>query len=145
MKKIYLNFKGSDRNKKIIYIFIATIFTAMIAWSIQQFIRVAILDYRFFNGTTWGANESDYWMDFFNVNFWTQKNFNPYTSDFKSSYPPLILVISKLFSFLADYSHGSPDASNSVLGIMSYHLVFIGFTALSVMAWLSIMKKKDTL
>jgi hypothetical protein len=25
---------------------------------------------------------------------------------------------------------------------MSYHLVFIGFTALSVMAWLSIMKKK---
>ena len=142
MKALYARFKDLDRQKKIIFIFITTIFVGMIAWSIQQFIRVAILDYRFFNGTTWGANESDYWMDFFNVNFWTQKNFNPYTSDFRSSYPPLILVISKVFSFLADYSHGSPDASNSILGILSYHFVFLGFTALSLMAWLKCMKEK---
>ena len=144
MKNLYFAFKNSSRYKKIIYIFISAMFVTMAAWTIQQFIRVAILDYRFFNGTTWGANESDYWMDFFNVNFWTQKNFNPYTSDFKSSYPPLILAISKLFSFLADYSHGSPDASNSFFGILSYHLVFAGFTALSVVAWLKCMKEKVT-
>ncbi len=142
MKRLYARFKQSDRDKKIIYIFVAAIFATMAAWCVQQFIRVAVLDYTFFNGTTWGANESDYWMDFFNVNFWTQKNFNPYTSDFRSSYPPLILVISKLFSFLANYSHGSPYASNSFLGIFSYHLVFLGFTALSFMAWLRCMKDR---
>ena len=142
MKSLYSHFKELDRQKKIIYIFIATIFATMLAWIIQQFIRVAILDYRFFNGTTWSPVEQDYWMDFFNVNYWTQKDFNPYTTDFRSSYPPLILAISKLVSRLADYSDGSVAGRDSIFGTLSYHLVFVGCTLLSCMAWCKCMKEK---
>ncbi len=142
MKRLYTRFRDADRQTKIIFLFLATIFLTMLAWCIQQGIRVAFLGLGFFDGTTWGASPTDYWMDFFNVNFWTQKNFNPYTSAFRSSYPPLILVISKLFSFLANYAYGSPAASDSFLGIASYHLVFVGFTALSFLAWLRCMKDR---
>lgn len=142
MKRVVTQFREADRRMKMIYLFLATIFLTFFAWSVQQLVRVAILDYGFFEGTTWGASPTDYWMDFFNVNFWSQKNFNPYTSEFHSSYPPLILVIAKLFSFLASYAYGSPAASESFLGIFSYHLVFLGFTALSFLAWLRCMKDR---
>lgn len=142
MKSIYSRFKELDREKKIIYVFIATMFATMIGWIIQQFIRVVILDYRFFNGTTWSPVEQDYWMDFFNVNYWTQKDFNPYTTYFRSSYPPLILAISRVISFMTDYSGGSVAGRDSIMGTLSYHLVFCGCMAISLASWLKCMREK---
>lgn len=142
MKSIYSRFKELDREKKIIYIFIATIFATMMAWMVQQFIRVAILDYRFFNGTTWSPVEQDYWMDFFNVNYWTQKDFNPYTTYFRSSYPPLILAISRVISFMTDYTGGSVAARDSIMGTISYHIVFCGCMIISGASWLKCMREK---
>ncbi len=141
MKRLYRRFKALDKQQKILFIFIVTMFATMLAWIIQQWIRVNVLDYPFFSRTTWGSNENDYWMDFFNVNYWTQKDYNPYTASFHSSYPPLILTISKCFSSLADYTNGSIMARNTVQGTFSYHLAFIGFTALSLCAWLHYMKQ----
>lgn len=43
---------------------------------------------------------------------------------------------------MANYAHGSPYASESFLGILSYHIVFLGFTALSFIAWNKCMRDR---
>lgn len=141
--KLIEKFKNTDRREKFIIFFLITVFVTMTAWIVQQYVRVNILNYRFFNGTTWGSRETDYFMDFFNVNYWTQKGVNPYTSKFRSSYPPLILAISKFFTGFADYSGGSVAARETVAGMASYQIAFVVCTLLSCVAWFKMLEKSS--
>ena len=107
MKHLYARWKEADSQKKIIAIFFGTIFFVCLLWGVWQIALEPIFRAQTGRGTMWGRHEYDGWTDFFNVNYWAQNGFNPYTSDFRSSYPPLVLLIAKLFSFLADYSRDS--------------------------------------
>lgn len=144
MKDLYTRFKKAEIREKIIYIFVATIFIGMLAWIIQYIINVAFLGYGFFEGTSWGARDYDFWMDFYNVNGGSKVGTNPYTSGFRSSYPPLILAIARGISLLADYTTQRPiEVRETFMGAFSYHLVFVGATVLSVIAWNKLMKQKE--
>jgi len=142
MKHLYARWKEADSQKKIIAIFFGTIFFVCLLWGVWQIALEPIFRAQTGRGTMWGRHEYDGWTDFFNVNYWAQNGFNPYTSDFRSSYPPLVLLIAKLFSFLADYSRDSFVVAKTFWGIFSYHLAFVGFSALSFLAWCKMMKDR---
>lgn len=66
-------------------------------------------------------------MDFYNVNQMMSYD-DPYFG-FNSSYPPLILWIAKLFSFVSDYRHYDPHTiAVSETGIASYWVFELSFT-----------------
>ncbi len=83
----------------------------------------------------------DRYMDFFNVNQMVSGN-RPY-QDYRSSYPPLILVIAKVFSLFADYLHVAPqEIKNTTAGKLSLWICMGGFTLLNASLMYVTLKKR---
>lgn len=82
----------------------------------------------------------DRFMDFFNVNQMVSWN-DPYKG-FNSSYPPLVLWIAKLFSFVSDYRSYDPHTIAASHSGQASYLVFVAsFTTLIAVFIYSSLKK----
>lgn len=96
---------------------------------------------KFINGTLFFQDPSDFFMDFYNINFMVMDG-NPYFVEGDkgggSSYPPLILAIAKLFQLVGGTAENARALRITPRGILSgvlYALVFLaGFTVL-MLAW----------
>jgi len=88
---------------------------------------VIIHEYFFIGSSLFFGDYTDIFMDFFNVNAFVE-DMDPYIGQ-GSSYPPLALLIAKIFNFFADYSVSGRAARGSYAGIISivifYALFFI--------------------
>lgn len=71
------------------------------------------------------GDSGDVFMDFFNVNAFVE-NMNPYIEE-GSSYPPFVLVLAKLFNYLALYESGGRAARASFAGVLSLILFLFLF------------------
>jgi len=85
----------------------------------------------------------DRYMDFFNVNQMMTYD-NPYFG-YNSSYPPLILWIAKLFSFVSDYQNYDPHTiAVSHSGMASYVLFVVSFSLMiAIMMYYTFKKHSD--
>lgn len=71
------------------------------------------------------GDSGDVFMDFFNVNAFVE-NMDPYIGE-GSSYPPFVLILAKLFNYLAFYENGGRAARASFAGVLSLILFFFLF------------------
>lgn len=136
-------FRDNEHCQNYIYIYSIVMFSALTVWIIQQIVRVVVLKESFFSNPLFGADELDYYMDYFNVNyFWFFPNGNPYTSDAMSSYPPLALLIARFFACFGEYELGPKAVRETAMGMISYYVMFFVFTTLSVLSLLHSGKKR---
>lgn len=68
---------------------------------------------------------SDVFMDFFNVNAFVE-DMDPYVGC-GSSYPPLVLLIAKLFNFISYYGAGGRGARLTFAGIIALIIFWVSF------------------
>lgn len=78
--------------------------------------------------STFLCSKIDSFMDFYNVN-WFVDDFHPYSDEKNVSYPPFALIIAYPFSLFFNYSkHGPLLGRESILGVISYLLLFFSFS-----------------
>ncbi|MDE6597501.1 MAG: DUF2029 domain-containing protein [Clostridia bacterium] len=133
-------FLGLKKNNRNAYFFFAVMCVFLVMFFIGCIISTCAYGKQFFvNENVFWLDGGDWFMDFFNVNGFV-KNMDPYIAE-KSSYPPLVLLIAKLFSLCADYSVSSRAARVSVGGIISLLFFLVIFFVVSLILLRKICKK----
>ena len=126
-------FRKSTAKEKIINIFLLCLLACAAVFLVEWVVWIIGNGY-FFALPLFHQNWNDTFMDFFNVNYFVAEGRNPYGGESVSSYPPLILIIAKIFACMGDYSVGSVAARSQVSGTISlilFFLVCIGISAVS--------------
>lgn len=126
-------FRKSTAKEKIINIFLLCLLVCAAVFLVEWVVWIIGNGY-FFALPLFHQNWNDTFMDFFNVNYFVAEGRNPYGGESVSSYPPLILIIAKIFACMGDYSVGSVSTRSQVGGIVSlvlYFLVCFGICAFS--------------
>ncbi len=133
-------FRALKNNNRNACFFFAVMCVFLIMFLIGCIISTCVYGKQFFvNENVFWLDGGDWFMDFFNVNGFV-KDMDPYIGE-KSSYPPLVLLIAKLFSLCADYSIGSKLTRVTVGGIISL-LFFLGiFFSVSLVLLRKVCKK----
>lgn len=82
-------------------------------------------EYFFIGSPLFFQDYSDVFMDFFNVNAFVE-DMDPYVGC-GSSYPPLVLLIAKLFNFISYYGAGGRFARSTFAGVIAILIFWISF------------------
>jgi len=124
MKKIQLKkLKIADETASIAGFSVALFLLFALFLVICAVSAIAFKEYFFIGSPLFFGDNSDLFMDFYNVNAFVE-DMDPYIGH-GSSYPPFVLLIAKIFSFFADYTVSGKAARASYAGVVSLVIFYV--------------------
>ncbi len=133
-------FLGLKKNNRNAYFFFTVMCVFLVMFLISCIVNTCVNGKLFFvSEKLFFPNIKDWFMDFFNVNYFVV-DMDPYVAK-GSSYPPLALLLAKLFSLCTNYSISPKFARETTGGIISLMVFFLIFFVTALILLRKVCKK----